>query len=52
MLNEQELQGLTHDEQVALALAIMADGPRRDRETGRKWQASQRRTVVIKEREK
>ena len=47
MLNESEL---TREEQIELALKIMAEGPRRDLEVGRKWQERQRRIIIIRER--
>ena len=47
-LNESEL---THDEQIELALKVMADGPRRDLEAGRKWINQRQRIIRIKERE-
>ena len=45
-LNESEL---THDEQIELALKVMADGPRRDLEAGREWANRQHRIIRIKD---
>jgi hypothetical protein len=41
---------MTHEEEIALALKIMADGPKRDLEAGHKWLNGQRRIIVIRER--
>lgn len=40
---------LTHDEQIELAMRVMAEQPAKDLEAGRKWLNSQRRIIIIRE---
>jgi hypothetical protein len=42
---------LDHEEEVELVLKVMADGPLRDFEAGQRWLRSQRRLIVIRERD-
>lgn len=44
-----ETTELTRDEQMKLAMRVMADQPARDLEAGRKWLQSQRRIIIIRE---
>lgn len=46
---EIEATELTHEEQIELAMRVMAEQPAKDLEVGQKWLRSQRRVIVIRE---
>lgn len=49
-MSEQKSE-LTHDEQIALAMRIMAQRHELDLQAGREWQRRQQRIIIIRDRD-